>query len=145
MQKNYYYHLFVARVEKGQTKDYDRYALDEAHRIPLFFKELDIDDYVFDGEIGNYGIEVLNPDFRYEFPLSELFFDSVVKQADILTIEQFCQEKNISPNSYIIIYKKDLKINPKICLSYPNLYYVGEFEMSEEGKEMEEFSYPHLF
>ncbi|MFK8275705.1 hypothetical protein ACI76Y_08500 [Capnocytophaga cynodegmi] len=145
MQKTYYYHLFVACIEEGKTKNYDQYALGETHTIPLFFKELDIEDYVFDGEIGNYGVEVLNPDFRYEFPLSELFFDSVVKQKDLPTIEKFCKEKDILPNSYIIIYKKDLKINKETSFSYPNLYYVGEFEMSEEGKESEQFRNPHLF
>lgn len=145
MQKTYYYHLFVARIEEGKTKDYDQYALGETHTIPLFFKELGIEDYVFDGEIGNYGVEVLNPDFRYEFPLSELFFDSVVKQEDLPTIGKFCKEKDILPNSYIIIYKKDLKINKETSFSYPNLYYVGEFEMSEEGKESEQFRNPHLF
>lgn len=114
--------------------------------IHCFFSELAIDDYkVRDGEIENYGLEVLNPDFRYEFPLSELLKMTLLKKEDLPLVEKFCQEKGISPNSYIILYKKGLKINEKTPLSYPNLYYVGEFEMSEEGKEMEEFSYPHLF
>lgn len=144
-QETYYFHLFLARIEAGKTDEYDQYILDK-HKKSLFFSELAIDDYkVSDGEIENYGLEVLDPDFRYEFPLSELLKMTLLKKEDLPLVEKFCQEKGISPNSYSILYKKGLKINEKTPLSYPNLYYVGEFEMDEKMKKMEAFSYPHLF
>lgn len=144
-QETYYFHLFLARIEAGKTDEYDQYILDK-HNKSLFFSELAIDDYkVNDGEIENYGLEVLDPDFRYEFPLSELLKITLLKKEDLPLVKKFCQEKGISPNSYSILYGKGLKINEKTPLSYPNLYYVGEFEMDEKMKKMEAFSYPHLF
>lgn len=144
-QETYYFHLFLARIEAGKTDEYDQYILDK-HKKSLFFSELAIDDYkVGDGGIENYGLEVLNPDFRYEFPLSELLKMTLLKEEDLPLVEKFCQEKGISPNSYIIIYKKDLKIDKGTSLSYPNLYYVGEFEMDAEALISKQILYPHLF
>lgn len=145
MQETYYFHLFLARIEAGKTNEYDKYILDK-HKNSLFFNELAIDDYkVCDGTIENYGLEVLNPDFRYEFPLSELLKMTLLKKEDLPLVEKFCQEKGISPNSYSILYKKGLKINEKTPLSYPNLYYVGAFEMDAEALISKQILYPHLF
>lgn len=141
MQETYYFHLFLARIAEGKTKEYDTYVFDEENNNPLFFKELGINNYIPD----DYGLEVLQPDFRYEFPLSELLFSSLVKSEDIKKIEIFCQKENISPNSYVTLYREGLKIPKNIKLSYPDLHYVGEFEMDKNALESEKEAYPHLF
>lgn len=141
----FHYHLFVARVEAGNDQAYDQYVLDEKNNNPLFLRELGIHDFKYENQAYNYGMEVLDVDFRYEFPISELFKMSVVKKVDLETIEKFCEEKNIAPNSYIILYKKGLKLPKNFQLSFPNIFYVGEFEMSKQGKEVEMDMNPHLF
>lgn len=143
--KPFYYHLFVACVEAEKDQAYDHYVLDEENNNPLFLRELGITDFAYENEVYNYGMEVLDVDFRYEFPISELFKFSVVKKEDFGVIENFCEVKKIVPNSYIILYKKGLKLPKEIHLSFQNIFYVGEFEMSEQGKEGEMDMNPHLF
>ncbi|MDO5105924.1 hypothetical protein [Capnocytophaga sp.] len=141
MQKPYYYHLFVARIIEGKTREFDAYIFDEEHNNPLFFKELYINDYLPE----DYGLEVLNPDFRYDFPLSELSFNSLVKSEDIPKISEFCIKQGVIPNSYVTLYRQGLKIDKSVSLSYPNLYYIGEYEMDTEALENEKEVYTHLF
>lgn len=143
--KPFHYHLFVARVEAGNDQAYDQYVLDEKNNNPLFLRELGIHDFKYENQAYNYGMEVLDVDFRYEFPISELFKMSVVKKVDLETIEKFCEEKNIAPNSYIILYKKGLKLPKKLPTFLSQFFYVGEFEMSKQGKEVEMDMNPHLF
>ncbi|ATA90587.1 hypothetical protein [Capnocytophaga stomatis] len=139
MQKTYYFHLFLARVAEGKTKEYNTYIKD--HSNPLFFKELEIYDYSFD----TYGIEVLQPEFQYDFPLSELLKFSLLKRENLPIVEEFCKAKNILPNSYIILYHQGLKIPKEVSLSYPDLYYIGEFEMDKNALMSKKLAYPHLF
>lgn len=145
--KPYDFYLFVARVNEANLQDYDRYNMDEQTHTSLFFTELGITDveYLEEEKAYNYGIDLLWPDFRYEFPLSELFKFSLLKDEDLPMVEQFCREKGIVPNSYIIIYRKGLTLTDDITLSFPDIHFVGKFTMSEEDLESEKLANPHLF
>ncbi|GET46299.1 hypothetical protein [Capnocytophaga felis] len=141
MQETYYFHLFLAHIAEGKTKEYDTYVFDEENNNPLFFKELRINDYAF----GKYGIEVLQPDFRYELPLSELLKHSLLKKEHLSSVEEICKTKGISPNSYIILYRRGLKIPKNPQLSHPDLHYIGEYEMDENALISKKILFPHLF
>lgn len=144
MQKMYHFHLFIARVEEHKDEAYHSYVLDRQKNNSTFFKELGIKNS--SGNIlDNYGLEAFDPDFRYEFPLSELLKLTLLKSEDLPTVETFCKQRDITPNSYIILYGNDLSIANEIVLSYPNLYYVGKFEMDKEVLKIKKIAYPHLF
>ena len=88
---------------------------------------------------------MLNPDFCYEFSLSKLLKMTLLKTKNLPTVENFCKQRQLMPNSYIILYDNNLSLPNKMVLSYPNLYYVGEFEMDEEALISKQILYPHLF
>ncbi|MDO4228896.1 MAG: hypothetical protein Q4C98_03715 [Capnocytophaga sp.] len=141
------FYLFVVRVSEANLESYERYILDDETHCSLFFQELGITDlkYLPKEKSYNYGMEMLMPDFRYEFPISEMFKFSVLKKDDLPLVEKFCSEKNIAPNSYMIVYKQDIKLSDDFQLSFPNFYFVGKFTMSEAGMKNEQLANPHLF
>ena len=144
MQTMYHFHLFVARIEEHNAQAYHSYVFDKQKYNPNFFRELGIGNSYGDIK-DNYGLEVLNPDFRYEFSLSELLKMTLLKNKNLPTVENFCKQRQITSNSYIILYDNNLSLPNKMVLSYPNLYYVGEFEMDEEALISKQILYPHLF
>ncbi|MFK8281330.1 hypothetical protein [Capnocytophaga cynodegmi] len=144
MKQTYYFHLFLAQIKESDFEAYHSYIFDKETNNPLFFKELNIKDYT-PKITDNYGLEVLNPDFRYEFPLSELLKFTLLKKEDLPIVETLCEEKGILPNSYIILYRKGLQIPKEVLLSFPNLYYFGEFEMDNNALISKKLAYPHLF
>ena len=143
MQTMYHFHLFVARIEEHNAQAYHSYVFDKQKNSPNFFRELGIGNS-YDDIKDNYGLEVLNPDFRYEFSLSELLKMTLLKNKNLPTVENFCKQRQITSNSYIILYDNNLSLPNKMVLSYPNLYYVGEFEMDEEALISKQILYPHL-
>ncbi|CEN36370.1 hypothetical protein [Capnocytophaga cynodegmi] len=144
MKQTYYFHLFLAQIKESDFEAYHSYIFDKETNNPLFFKELNIKDYT-PKITDNYGLEVLNPDFRYEFPLSELLKFTLLKKENLPIMEALCEQKGISPNSYIILYRKGLQIPKEVLLSFPNLYYFGEFEMDNNALISKKLAYPHLF
>lgn len=141
MQPSYYFYLFLAKITENDVEKFRQYALGDGKDNPLFFSELQITDF----SLQNYGIEVLSPDFQYDFPLSELLKLTLLQKEDLPLVEKICAEKGISPNVYIILYKKDLQLPENVLLSHPDLHYVGNYKMDANAMISKQLLYPQLF
>ena len=80
MKHNEKYHLWLGRYDS--IEEYDKY-IDIDGTTQTSQLAIDLGFPYRDKELNEvYGLTCLQPDFRYSFPLSELFFDMPVLEKD---------------------------------------------------------------
>ncbi len=74
-----------------------------------------------------YGLSCLQPDFRYSFPFSELFFDMPVLEKDIESIgDIYHRYSDKPPNTYIFLFNGRLQFQSGGV--FGKYFYIGLFD-----------------
>ena len=74
-----------------------------------------------------YGLTYLQPDFRYSFPLSELFFDMPVLEKDMESIGNIYRRySDKPPNTYIFLFNGRLQFQSGGV--FGKYFYIGLFD-----------------
>ena len=108
MKHNEKYHLWLGHYDS--MEEYDKY-IDIDGTTQTSQLAIDLGFPYRDKELDEvYGLTCLQPDFRYSFPLSELFFDMPVLEKDIESIGDIYRRYfDKPPNTYIFLFNGRLQ------------------------------------
>lgn len=103
MKHNEKYHLWLGHYDS--IEEYDKY-IDIDGTTQTSQLAIDLGFPYRDKELDEvYGLTCLQPDFRYSFPLSELFFDMPVWEKNIESIgDIYRRYSDKPPNTYIFLF-----------------------------------------
>ena len=102
MKHNEKYHLWLGHYDS--MEEYDKY-IDIDGTTQTSQLAIDLGFPYRDKELDEvYGLTCLQPDFRYSFPLSELFFDMPVLEKDMESIGDIYRRYSDKPPNTIYFY-----------------------------------------
>ena len=123
MKHNEKYHLWLGHYDS--MEEYDKY-IDIDGTTQTSQLAIDLGFPYRDKELDEvYGLTCLQPDFRYSFPLSELFFDMPVLEKDMESIgDIYRRYSDKLPNTYIFLFNGW----PQFQSGSVKYFYIGLFD-----------------
>ena len=125
MKHNEKYHLWLGHYDS--MEEYDKY-IDIDGTTQTSQLAIDLGFPYRDKELDEvYGLTCLQPDFRYSFPLSELFFDMPVLEKDMESIgDIYRRYSDKLPNTYIFLFNGWLQFQSGSV--FGKYFYIGLFD-----------------
>ena len=125
MKHNEKYHLWLGHYDS--MEEHDKY-IDIDGTTQTSQLAIDLGFPYRDKELDEvYGLTCLQPDFRYSFPLSELFFDMPVLEKDMQSIGDIYRRYSDKPlNTYIFLFNERLQFQS--CGVFEKYFYIGLFD-----------------
>lgn len=125
MKHNEKYHLWLGHYDS--MEEYDKY-IDIDGTTQTSQLAIDLGFPYRDKELDEvYGLTCLQPDFRYSFPLSELFFDMPVLEKDMQSIgDIYRRYSDKPPNTYLFLFNGRLQFQSGGV--FGKYFYIGLFD-----------------